>query len=183
MPVKYILLIIVLLLPSFVCALSAPKQESRISIGVSPSVAPYVIKTKNSGLQLQILKSALNSQGVANIDIVYMSNKRAEQALEEGLVDIVMDYAGPSFNHIYKSQSLFSFQNVAISLNSRDYTINTTDDLLGKSVLAFFNSKVLQEIFDLGLAHIKETGEYSAIMAFDANEYAQVAPMNANPQP
>lgn len=255
-PVKYILFIIVIIYPSLVCALSAPKQISGISIGVSPSVAPYVIKANDSGLQLQILKAAFNSQGIDNIEIVYMSNKRAEQALQAGFVDVVMDYAGKSFNEIYQSKSLFSFQNVAVSLKSRGYKINTTYDLSGKSVLAFqhatallppsfnaviqklqfydevinqqaqidhllkgwtdiiilekrvlmyylqrvdanqrkpiavhtifpksprpafFNSKVLQEVFDLGLADIIENGEYAKIMAFDENEYAQATPTN-----
>jgi polar amino acid transport system substrate-binding protein len=33
---------------------------------------------------------------------------------------------------------------------------------------------VLQEIFDMGLAHIIENGQYSKIMAFDGSDYAQV---------
>lgn len=249
--VKYIIIFITLIYPNLVYALSAPKPAERISIAVSPSVAPYVIEENGTGLQLQIFKAAFNSQGINDIDIIYMSNKRAEKALQDGIVDVVMDYAGTCCDKIYKSNSLFSFQNVAVSLKSRGYEINNQNDLLNKSVLAFqhaselmtssfhsitesvqyydevinqeaqidnllkgwidiiivekrvlvyylqqidaeklkpvdvhlifpevarpayFNSKVLQEIFDLGLAHIISNGEYAKIMAFDENEFAQ----------
>ncbi|TMN73453.1 amino acid ABC transporter substrate-binding protein [Pseudoalteromonas sp. S1727] len=232
--------------------------SERITVAVSPSVPPYVFSHDDSGLQLQILKSAFKNQGITNLDIVYMSNKRAGQSLEKKNVDIAMNYAGVTGSTIYSSKSLLAYQNVAVSLKKNNFKINSVYDLSGKSVVAFqhateflpapfkslttklrsyeevvyqaaqvdhlmkewvdvvvlekrvflyylqqykkthpiqaitihpifpaaprpayFSSKVLQEIFDMGLTHIIESGEYSKIMAFDGSDYAQVTAPNS----
>ncbi|XQF91349.1 hypothetical protein ACOBV8_20320 (plasmid) [Pseudoalteromonas espejiana] len=43
----------------------------------------------DSGIQLDIIKAALVEQGVSNIVVIYMSNKRVEQQLHSGGVDIL----------------------------------------------------------------------------------------------
>ena len=250
---KYFIVFFFVLYSTFALSLAAPKSSDIITVAVSPSLPPYVFSEDDTGLQLQILKSAFKDQGITNLDIVYMSNKRAGQSLEQMKVDIAMNYAGLTTSAIYPSQSLLAYQNVAISLRKNNFKINTVYDLLGKSVVAFqnateflpppfkalttklsayeevvyqaaqvdhlmkewvdvvvlekrvflynlqqykeshpikpitvhpifpeaprpayFNSKVLQEIFDMGLAHIIENGQYSKIMAFDGSDYAQV---------
>jgi polar amino acid transport system substrate-binding protein len=250
---KYFIVFFFVLYSTFALSLAAPKSSDSITVAVSPSLPPYVFSEDDTGLQLQILKSAFKDQGITNLDIVYMSNKRAGQSLEQMKVDIAMNYAGLTTSAIYPSQSLLAYQNVAISLRKNNFKINTVYDLLGKSVVAFqnateflpppfkalttklsayeevvyqaaqvdhlmkewvdvvvlekrvflyylqqykeshpikpitvhpifpeaprpayFNSKVLQEIFDMGLAHIIENGQYSKIMAFDGSDYAQV---------
>ena len=249
---KYFIVFFFVLYSTFALSLAAPKSSNIITVAVSPSLPPYVFSEDDTGLQLQILKSAFKDQGITNLDIVYMSNKRAGQSLEQMKVDIAMNYAGLTTSAIYPSQSLLAYQNVAISLRKNNFKINTVYDLLGKSVVAFqnateflpppfkalttklsayeevvyqaaqvdhlmkewvdvvvlekrvflyylqqykeshpikpitvhpifpeaprpayFNSKVLQEIFDVGLAHIIENGQYSKIMAFDGSDYAQ----------
>jgi polar amino acid transport system substrate-binding protein len=250
---KYFIVFFFVLYSTFALSLAAPKSSDIITVAVSPSLPPYVFSEDDTGLQLQILKSAFKDQGITNLDIVYMSNKRAGQSLEQMKVDIAMNYAGLTTSAIYPSQSLLAYQNVAISLRKNNFKINTVYDLLGKSVVAFqnateflpppfkalttklsayeevvyqaaqvdhlmkewvdvvvlekrvflyylqqykeshpikpitvhpifpeaprpayFNSKVLQEIFDMGLAHIIDNGQYSKIMAFDGSDYAQV---------
>lgn len=250
---KYILFFYFIINSSDVFGLSAPLPDKPITVAVSPSLPPYVFTDGDTGLQLEIIKSAFKSQGVTDLDIVYMSNKRAEYSLEQLEVDVAVNYAGTRVNDIYPSQSLLSYQNIAVSLAKNSFKINTVYDLLGKSVLAFqnataflpqpyetitrklnhyeevvnqeaqvdhlmkewvevivlekrvflyylkqyekshdsklvrihpvfskaarpayFSSKVLQEVFDMGLAHIIASGEYSAIMAFDGSDYAQV---------
>jgi polar amino acid transport system substrate-binding protein len=182
-----------------------------------------------------------------------MSNKRVEYSLEQAEIDVAVNYAGSRIEGIYPSQSLLSYQNVAVSLAKNNFKINSVYALTGKSVLAFqnataflphpykrvttklnyyeevvnqaaqvdhlmkewvdvvvlekrvflyylqqyqqdndtkeitihpifseaarpayFNNKVLQALFDMGLAHIKKSGEYNAIMAFDGTNYATV---------
>ncbi|MFK3859749.1 substrate-binding periplasmic protein [Pseudoalteromonas rhizosphaerae] len=255
---KYLTAFILILYSSYALSLTAPKASDRITVAVSPSLPPYVFSDDDTGLQLQILKSAFKDQGITNLDIVYMSNKRAGQSLEQMQVDIAMNYAGLTTSAIYPSQSLLAYQNVAISLRKNNFKINTVYDLLGKSVVAFqnateflpppfkalttklsayeevvyqaaqvdhlmkewvdvvvlekrvflyylqqykeshpikpitvhpifpeaprpayFNSKVLQEMFDTGLAHIIANGQYSKIMAFDGSDYAQAVEPNS----
>ncbi|MEI5604410.1 hypothetical protein, partial [Streptomyces brasiliscabiei] len=43
---------------------------------------------------------------------------------------------------------------------------------------AYFNNKVLQETFDMGLTHIIQSGEYHAIMEFDGSDYAKITKPN-----
>ncbi|MBE0457254.1 transporter substrate-binding domain-containing protein [Pseudoalteromonas sp. KG3] len=255
---KYFIAIYLILYSGLVMSLTAPKPSDRITVAVSPSLPPYVFSDDDTGLQLQILKSAFKDQGVTNLDIIYMSNKRAGQSLEQISVDIAINYAGATNSAIYSSQSLLAYQNVAISLKKNNFKINSVYDLSGKSVVSFqnateflpapfkalttklrsyeevvyqaaqvdqlmkewvdvvvlekrvflyylqqykathpiqpitihpifpeaprpayFTSKVLQEIFDMGLAHIIENGEYSKIMAFDGSEYTQLVTPNS----
>lgn len=64
-------------------ALAAP-QKKPIVIAASATIPPYVIEKTDSGIQLDIIKAALVEQGVSNIVVIYMSNKRAEQQLHSG---------------------------------------------------------------------------------------------------
>lgn len=249
---KYIISFILITLCSNVYSLSAPRPEKGLTIAVSPSLSPYVFSEDDSGLQLEIIKSAFKSQGITNLNFVYMSNKRVEYSLEQSEIDVAVNYSGSRVHDIYPSQSLLSYQNVAVSLTKNNFKIKSVYDLIGKSVLAFqnataflpppykaitnklnhyeevvnqqaqvdhlmkewvevivlekrvfqfylqqykklndvqqitihpvfskaprpayFNSKVLQEIFDMGLSHIIQSGEYHAIMAFDGQNYVQ----------
>jgi polar amino acid transport system substrate-binding protein len=137
---KYFIVFFFVLYSTFALSLAAPKSSDIITVAVSPSLPPYVFSEDDTGLQLQILKSAFKDQGITNLDIVYMSNKRAGQSLEQMKVDIAMNYAGLTTSAIYPSQSLLAYQNVAISLRKNNFKINTVYDLLGKSVVAFQNA-------------------------------------------
>lgn len=235
-------------------ALTEQKSTNRVNIGVSPSLPPYVFSKNNSGLQLELIKAAFKSQGITDLNIIYMSNKRVEHSLEQAEIDVAVNYAGSRIEGIYPSQSLLSYQNVAVSLTKNNFKINSVYALTGKSVLAFqnataflphpykkvttklnyyeevvnqaaqvdhlmkewvdvvvlekrvflyylqqyqlenntkeitihpifseaarpayFNDKPLQELFDMGLAHIKKSGEYNAIMTFDGTNYAKAS--------
>ena len=72
--------------------LSEPNIQQPIVVAASASLPPYVIEDTNSGIQLEILKAAFKSQGISNIHIHYMSNKRAEQQLMQGEVDIALNF-------------------------------------------------------------------------------------------
>tara|TARA_B100001063_G_scaffold210334_1_gene207909 strand:+ start:9880 stop:10656 length:777 start_codon:yes stop_codon:yes gene_type:complete len=233
--------------------LSEPNTQKPIIVAASSSLPPYVIEDTNSGIQLEILKAALKSQGISNIDIHYMSNKRAEQQLMHGKVDIVLNFPDALTTRVYKSDELLRYQNVAVSLANKELKINSIYDLAGKSVLAFqnatnfieapfksvtnilrsyeevvnqeaqvdhlmkgwvdviilerrvflyyfekykqsgevkpfvvhaifkeaprpayFHSKTLKNVFNLGLDEIIESGEYQAIIRLDGTEYAQL---------
>ena len=69
-----------------------------------------------------------------------MSNKRAEQQLHSGNVDILLNYAGKRGAGIYPSQPVLSYKNVAVSLKKRNFTIETINELNNKSVLGFQNA-------------------------------------------
>lgn len=252
---KNLLIILALLMSIKIQALAqsdSVKKSDCIIIAVSPYVAPYVIQKNDSGIQLEIIKAAFKNQGIKNLTVEYMSNKRAEYQLNNGAVDVAMNHSNFYLPGIYLSKRVLSYQNVVVSLLKNNYTINSVYDLSGKSVLAFqhapaylphsfklalykvgsyeevinqsaqvdhlmkewvdtiildkriflyylneyrqtnktshvaihsifpeaprpayFNSKVLQEIFDEGLANIIKNGQYHSILVNLEAQYAQ----------
>ena len=69
-----------------------------------------------------------------------MSNQRADALLNQGHVDIALNYSGILIAGIYRSQSVVSYENVVVSLKKSNFTINSIYDLATKSVLAFQNA-------------------------------------------
>lgn len=119
---------------------SEQSHEMQLVVAASSFLPPYIVKQSNSGIQIEILKAALQAQGIADPTIHYMSNKRAEQQLLQGKVDIVLNFPPTAIADIYKSEPLVMYQNVAISLATNEFAINSVFDLAGKSVLAFQNA-------------------------------------------
>ncbi len=129
-------LIIGVLLPSTVNA------KDRFVLATSAFVPPYVIKTGDTGIQLEIVKAALMLAGEKNIDVVYLSNKRMIKQLEAGRIDAMLNIPPQTHGqHIHISDSVINYLNVAITLQSKSLTIEDTTDLVGLSVLAFQNAK------------------------------------------
>ncbi|MCQ8885903.1 hypothetical protein NQT63_09455 [Pseudoalteromonas agarivorans] len=107
-------------------------------IAASATIPPYVIEKTDTGIQRNIIKAALIEQGLGNIVVIYMFNKRAEQQLHSGNVDILLNYAGKRGAGIYPSHKpVLSYKNVAVSLKKRNFTIETINELNNKSVLGF----------------------------------------------
>jgi len=118
----------------------AEQQKQPIVIAASATIPPYVIKKTNSGLQLTLIRAALLEQGLDDIKVIYMSNKRAEQQLHSGGVDILLNYAGERRAGIFPSEPVLSYQNVAVSLRKRQFKIEAIKHLNNKSVLGFQNA-------------------------------------------
>ncbi|WP_245219890.1 substrate-binding periplasmic protein [Pseudoalteromonas arabiensis] len=121
-------------------SVSQQSHEKQIIVAASSFLPPYIVKQSNSGIQIEILKAALQAQGITELDIHYMSNKRAEQQLLQGKVDIVLNFPPMAIAGIHKSEPLVMYQNVALSLASNEFIIKSIFDLAGKSVLAFQNA-------------------------------------------
>jgi len=54
-----------------------------------------------------------------------MSNQRADALLNQGHVDIALNYSGILIAGIYRSQSVVSYENVVVSLKKSNFTINS----------------------------------------------------------
>ena len=44
-------------------------KQQRVIIAANPTVAPYVISENDSGIQLEIVKAALNNQDINEVDV------------------------------------------------------------------------------------------------------------------
>ena len=75
----------------FICSQNAVaiNKEREVIIAASASIPPYVFEKTDSGIHLGLIKAALKAIGFANINVQYMSNKRAEHQLHNKGVDIL----------------------------------------------------------------------------------------------
>ncbi|WMN62189.1 transporter substrate-binding domain-containing protein (plasmid) [Pseudoalteromonas xiamenensis] len=143
-------------------------KSTQLVIAASGFVPPYVIQQSDSGYQLELIKASLRTQGIENIEFVYMSNKRAEQALKSGMVDVAVNLPNTFGGKVFASDTLLSYQNVAISLKENGYRIETAQDLKGFGVVAFQNaSAFLGNEYRLAT---KQLRSYEEIV----NQFAQV---------
>jgi polar amino acid transport system substrate-binding protein len=91
-----------------------------LSIGVSFSIPPWVIKDSDSGIELDILRAALEPYGY-EIEPKYMSFGRVYQNFESKKLDGVINVKEGVFEFGFLSDSVVSFQNYAISLRKKNF--------------------------------------------------------------
>ncbi len=120
-----------------------------ITIGVGFSLPPYVIQDSDSGIEIDILRAAFAIKG-HTVKIRYLPNVRTLSFFEEGKLDGAINVKKDSLLLGYYSDDVISFQNVAISLEDNNFSINNIIDLKDSkfTVLAFQNaSKFLGDEF------------------------------------
>ncbi|WP_019614861.1 substrate-binding periplasmic protein [Psychromonas ossibalaenae] len=130
---KNILTSYLLMLTCFV--FSAQLRAEQVSIGISFSIPPWVIKETETGLELDILKEALSVKG-HTIKANYLPLARAFESFDSGLVDAVINVKKGMVKGFY-SDLVVSFQNCAISLTGSKFVINDINDLQDKRIVAF----------------------------------------------
>ena len=110
-------------------------KEIKVAVGLA--LPPYVISSKNEGMELDIIKETLAMNG-HTVKPVYLPFARVPWSLKEGKVDAAMTINESSgIDNVFYSDSHITYQNVAVSLAKNKYSINSVKDLSGRSVLAF----------------------------------------------
>lgn len=131
MKIKYILLTLLLSI-SFSFAM-------KIKVAAGLSVAPYIIRDNDSGIEMDIVRESLKLSGHEIGSIIYASNKRVENLISNGIVHMGLNIP-PNLKNVYYSDVIINFHNVAISLKKNNLEIKNINDLYGKRVLAFQNA-------------------------------------------
>lgn len=112
--------------------------------GIAPNEGPVTNKKVNSnyqGIQIDILREALLSQNYT-AEFTHAPLARNITHFQKWHIDAVailplnFEYPG-----MFISEPYVSYQNVVVSLKSRNYVINKLDDLSGKSIAAFQKAK------------------------------------------
>ena len=134
-PLGYVVSILLPLLTSSI-------QAKDLEIGVSFSIPPYVIQETNSGLELELLKSALAVKG-HNVNIQYLPLARTFHALKEGKLDGIINTKENMLEGVFYSDVAIRFQNCAISLKKNQFNIENVTDLQDKSIVAFQQASML----------------------------------------
>lgn len=113
------------------------KTKHDITIGVSFSIPPWVIQEKDAGIELDILRAALE-QTDYNVKLLYAPFSRVHRQFELGKIDGFINAKPGSNKTGYLSDIVVTFQNVAISLKKKDYPENINFNFLqDKHVVAF----------------------------------------------
>lgn len=116
---------------------SVEAKPLKIALGLS--IPPYVIKEEGRGIEFDILKEVLASQGY-EMEPVYVPLARTLRAFEMGGVDGVMSTGIADLPGCYTDPHI-TYWNFAISLSDRAFEINSIDDLKDKSIMSFQNAK------------------------------------------
>ncbi|MCC2605734.1 substrate-binding periplasmic protein [Planctobacterium marinum] len=151
---------------SFLCASAFSKE---INLAASLAIPPYISDGGASGMEVEIVKNALEKSG-HNTNIELYPLKRVYDAVKAGKVDAAMTVV-PSSEHsdLYFSNSHVAYQNVAVSLERNSFPIQGVDDLENYSIIAFQNAtKYLGDDYS---SVIKKAKSYSE----KANQDVQIA--------
>ncbi|MGX9460020.1 substrate-binding periplasmic protein [Shewanella sp. A14] len=111
-----------------------------ISFSTSNSIAPYFFTDKNVGIQYDLLKAALDEQGIEIREIVHAPNLRSQRLVKKNIIDCMIN-APDNVEGLFYTQSLIEYQNSVFYLSRNDLHIEQVHDLSAFSILGFQNAK------------------------------------------
>ncbi len=114
-----------------------------LNIGISFSIPPWVIKDNNSGIELDLLYAALDSQKYI-VKPNYVPFAQAFKLFDAGRLDGVINAKAGVTQSGFLSDPVVTFQNVAVSLRKKGYPEDISMDFLqNKFVVAFQKARQL----------------------------------------
>lgn len=150
---------------SVLCALllsfSSVSHAEDLRIGVGLSKPPYVIQETNSGVELDIVRRALEIAGYT-MKPHYMPLLRIPHELNGGSLDGGMHIRAHLLIDGFFSEEVIFYRNYAITLDEKDLRIEGFRDLEGKTIISFQNAR-------------KFLGEQFANAVKTSKNYAEIA--------
>ncbi|MFT7432751.1 MAG: polar amino acid transport system substrate-binding protein [Alphaproteobacteria bacterium] len=128
--------ILVMLVCIFSAGFSHADISKTITIITSSSIPPYVISKTHSGIAIDLIRETLALKGY-RVKFSYATNKRVEQEINNKRVHGAFNIPHTAQTDLFESHSIVTYNNVAITLTSKNIEINKTEDLQGKSITAF----------------------------------------------
>lgn len=122
---------------------SPSTNTATLNIGISFAIPPWVITENDSGIELDILKQAFLNTGYT-VKPNYLPFALAYSLFDAGKLDGVINAKESALNTGYFSEPVVTFQNVAISLQDKNYPEHIEMSfLVDKSVVAFQKASLL----------------------------------------
>ena len=137
-----------LCLPAFDAAQAATEQASAtkqpaLNIGISFAIPPWVIPETNTGIELDILREAFKVKGYQIVPN-YLSFAMSYSMFEADKLDGILNVTESSVKNGFYSAPVLSFENVAISLQEKNFPPDIDLNFLSdKSIVAFQKASVL----------------------------------------
>ena len=116
---------------------SVSAKEIKMAVGLA--LPPYFIESENRGLELDIIRAALKTQG-HTVKISFVPFKRINSQLSKNIIDCVSPILKVSGLKAFYSNSHISYQNFAMSLKNNNITIYSINDLGKNKIVAFQNA-------------------------------------------
>ncbi|WP_218048697.1 substrate-binding periplasmic protein [Curvivirga aplysinae] len=112
--------------------------EKTLKVAVGVTIPPYVIREEKRGIEYDILKEILASQGY-RMEPVFVPLSRTLYLLRNKRVDGIMSTGQIDLPGCYTDHHI-TYWNYAISLSEKNYDIKSVKDLTDKRVVAFQNA-------------------------------------------
>ena len=123
------------LIASFTTSISAHE----ITAAVGNSLAPYIIQSSDSGIEIDIIREALAVKN-HTLRLRYPPLKQVPVLYKKNVVDAALTVTKGFGLDACFSDIVIQYQNFAISLTKSNFTINNVTDLANKKVIAFQNA-------------------------------------------
>ena len=112
-------------------------QGEQVVMLFGRSLAPYIIEKDNSGVEIQIIREALASEGY-ELKPVYAEFGRTAEVFSKDIVDAVHTSAGREvLEKGYFADVSIAYHDVFFTLTERNIVINSPADIRPYSLLAF----------------------------------------------
>jgi len=115
-------------------------EIKELTFAVGLALAPYNIPEKNCGIEMDIVREALEMKGY-RIKTKYVPFARRIREIAQGEVDGVLTVNENSGLDVFLSDQHIACENVAVSLKKKKFNIKKISDLKDKSILTFQNAK------------------------------------------
>lgn len=130
---------------SFYTAQASGTAEKRppLNIGVSFAIPPWVIPETNTGIELDILREAFKVKGY-QVAPNYLSFAMSYSLFEANKLDGILNVTESSVKKGFYSVPVLTFQNVAISLQEKNFPHDLKLNFLAdKSIIAFQKASII----------------------------------------
>ncbi len=102
---------------------------------------PYIDPQNHTGFELDLIRQVLSTMGYST-KVVYVPHKTTIDMLARGNVDMAITLnQGSGIPKEQLSDVYITYQNVVVSLKSRNLSINSIDDLSDRSLIGFQSAK------------------------------------------
>jgi polar amino acid transport system substrate-binding protein len=122
---------------------ASPCPAADVVVAMGQSLPPYIMPDEWRGIEFDIIRRALELEG-HTLTGRWVPFARVSRDLETGKVDAAAPLVETSdIKAFYSRRSHISYRNCAITLASRNLSIDRPEDLADKSVLAFQNARTI----------------------------------------
>lgn len=122
--------------------LAVTASAESLRIGFGPHKPPYIFAGEARGIDYDIVVAAIRAAG-HEPQVRYAPIERLHAALRSGDLDGIATINSHSGIEAFYSATYIHYHNVAVALTSRQYRIDSIDDLKGYSVSTFQRARYL----------------------------------------